>query len=233
MSTAETILNDLRAVADEEKRLSLPRFFKTGKGEYGEGDVFLGVVIPKIRKIAQSHIYTQPEELHHLLMSEYHEARMCALIIMTLKCRKRDEETRKKMLDLYLEHTGRVNNWDLVDLSAPVIVGEYLADKPRDLLYRLADSHLLWDNRIAVVATWPLIRKGDTDDIYALAMKMTGHRHELIHKAVGWMLREAGKQDHRRLYDFIECHRDKMPRTMLRYAIEKFPDDERKFLMRR
>lgn len=233
MSTAETIINDLRAVADEEKRLSLPHFFKTGKGEYGEGDVFLGVVIPKVRKVAGKHIYTGDEELHRLLMSEYHEARMCALLIMALKCKKRDEETRKRMLELYLAHTKRVNNWDLVDLSAPSIVGDYLADKPRDLLYRLADSHLLWENRIAVVATWALIKRGDLDDIYTLALKMMGHRQDLIRKAIGWMLREAGKRDHRRLYDFVECHREEMPRTMLRYAIEKFPEDERRHLMRK
>lgn len=137
------------------------------------------------------------------------------------------------ILDFYLKYTKYINNWDLVDLSAPVIVGNYLADKPRDLIYKLADSHLLWENRIAIVSTMALIRRGDTDDIYVLAVKMMGHRHDLIRKAIGWMLREAGKHDHKRLYDFVEANRNRMPRTMLRYAIEKFTDEERKYLMKK
>lgn len=232
MDDFETIMDALRAEADEEKRLSLPHFFKTGKGEYGEGDIFLGVVVPKVRKIAKKHRFAQPPELHRLLMSEYHEARMCALLIMVEKCARQDEVMRKEMLDLYLAHTSRVNNWDLVDLSAPAIVGEYLMDKPRDLLYKLAKSHLLWENRIAVVATWALIRHNDLDDIYALSMKMMNHKHDLMQKATGWMLREAGKRDPIRLYKFIDNHRMEMPRTMLRYAVEKFSAEERRYLMR-
>lgn len=233
MDTAETIIKDLRAVAEEDKRLSLPHFFKTGKGEYGEGDVFLGVVIPKIRKVAKAHRFAQPEELHKLLMSKYHEVRMCALMIMVQKCERKDPALHKDMLDLYLQNIERVNNWDLVDLSAPAIVGEYLSDKPRDLLYQLAESHKLWKNRIAVVATWALIRRGDLDDIYTLAVKMMNLRQDLIRKAIGWMLREAGKKDKKRLFDFIETYREEMPRTMLRYAIEKFPEDERAYLMKK
>lgn len=233
MDTAETIIRDLKAVAAEDKRLSMQRFFKTGKGEYGEGDVFLGVTIPVIRKVAKAHRYATPEELHLLLMSEYHEARLCALLIMVGKCEQRDDTMRKAMLDLYLEHTERINNWDLVDLSAPVVVGEYLVDKPRELLFRLAKSHLLWENRIALLATFAFIRRDDLDDTYSLSMMLMGHRHDLIQKAAGWMLREAGKRDHKRLYDFVNEYRKDMPRTMLRYAIEKFPEEERRYLMRK
>lgn len=233
MNTSENIISDLQAVAVEEKRQGLARFFKTGKGEYGEGDMFLGVTVPYTRRIAKTHIDTSYDELHRLLMSEYHEARLCALLIMVEKCNKADCDTHKEILEFYLQHTTRINNWDLVDLSAPAVVGDYLADKPRDLLYRLADSHLLWENRIAIVATWALIRRGDIDDIYALAVKLMGHRHDLIQKAIGWMLREAGKHDHKRLYEFVDVNRNHMPRTMLRYAIEKFTEEERKYLMKR
>jgi 3-methyladenine DNA glycosylase AlkD len=135
------------------------------------------------------------------------------------------------MFDFYLSHTKYINNWDLVDLTAPVVVGEYLANKQRDVLYRLAESDLLWDNRIAVVATLTFIRNNDLDDIYQLAIKLMNHPHDLMHKAIGWMLREAGKRDEQRLFDFVDTHRDVMPRTMLRYAIEKFPEDKRKYLM--
>ena len=233
MNTSEHIISDLRAVAIEEKRQGMARFFKTGKGEYGEGDIFLGVTVPCVRRVAKAHISTPLEELLHLMISEYHEARRCALLIMVMKCEHANECIHKEILDFYLKYTKYINNWDLVDLSAPVIVGNYLADKPRDLIYKLADSHLLWENRIAIVSTMALIRRGDTDDIYALAVKMMGHRHDLIRKAIGWMLREAGKHDHKRLYDFVEANRNRMPRTMLRYAIEKFTDEERKYLMKK
>lgn len=231
MSTAETILNDLRTQANDEKRQAMTRFFKTGKGEYGEGDVFLGVTVPKVRAVAKEHRYARPEELHILLMSEYHEARLCALLIMVLKCERKDNAMKQNMLELYLEHTHRINNWDLVDLSAPAVVGEYLVDKPRNLLYRLAESNLLWENRIAMVATLALIRHNELDDTYMLAKKMMNHRHDLMKKATGWMLREAGKRDEQRLYDFVEKHRSEMPRTMLRYAIEKFTGEKRLYLM--
>lgn len=233
MDIVETIIDELRSQADEEKRRLLPRFFKTGNGEYGEGDVFLGVVVPKIRKIAGKHRSVDADVLHRLLMSEYHEVRMCALLIMVLKCAGADDEKRKELLDFYLSHAERINNWDLVDLSAPTIVGEYLLDKPRDLLYRLAESHLLWENRIAIVSTIALIRNNELDDTYSLALKMMDHRHDLMRKATGWMLREAGKRDPRRLFEFVDEHRRVMPRVMLRYAIEIFPESDRKFLMRK
>jgi 3-methyladenine DNA glycosylase AlkD len=233
MMKEKEIIDELKALANEEKRLFLPRFFKTGKGEYGEGDCFLGVVVPNIRIVARRNKDASMDIIEALLTSKWHEVRMCALLILVQKCHKATDEERKAMFDFYLSHTKYINNWDLVDLTAPVVVGEYLANKQRDVLYRLAESDLLWDNRIAVVATLTFIRNNDLDDIYQLAIKLMNHPHDLMHKAIGWMLREAGKRDEQRLFDFVDTHRDVMPRTMLRYAIEKFPEDKRKYLMKK
>lgn len=229
----DTIFDELQSVADAGKRMKLSRFFKTGIGEYGEGDVFLGITVPDVRKIAKRHGYTQSDEIRKLLLSEYHEVRLCGLLIMVLKCSRKSEQLKRDMFELYLSHTTYINNWDLVDLSAPAIVGEYLVDKPRKPLYKLSESPILWENRIAMVATMAFIRRGALDDTYRLALKLMGHKHDLIRKAAGWMLREAGMKDHKRLFDFVEEHHLEMPRTMLRYAIEKFPSEEREFLMRR
>ena len=199
----DTITAELQVLSQEEKRRILPRFFKTGKGEYGEGDKFLG------------------------------EVRLCALLIMVERCKRADNTTRKAFFNLYLSLTERINNWDLVDLSCRFIVGEYLLDKPRDILYRLADSPLLWDNRIAIVSTYAFIRLNQLDDTFALATQMMAHPHDLMHKAIGWMLREAGKRDEPRLHEYILHHRREMSRTMLRYAIEKFSPQIRAQLMAR
>lgn len=214
----------------EEKRLILPRFFKTGKGEYGEGDRFIGVVVPNIRLVAKEFKDASFTTIKELLASPWHEMRLCGLLILVQQSRK---EVSREVFDFYLSVTDRINNWDLVDLTAPQIVGGYLLDKPRDVLYRLAESPLLWDNRIAIVSTVTFIRRGDLEDTYQLATKMMGHPHDLMHKAIGWMLREAGKKDSERLYDYVEAHRLEMPRTMLRYAIEKFDQPTRQWLMRK
>lgn len=214
----------------EEKRLILPRFFKTGKGEYGEGDRFIGVVVPNIRLVAKEFKDASFTTVKELLASPWHEMRLCGLLILVQQSRK---EVSREVFDFYLSVTDRINNWDLVDLTAPQIVGGYLLDKPRDVLYRLAESPLLWDNRIAIVSTVTFIRRGDLKDTYQLATKMMGHPHDLMHKAIGWMLREAGKKDSERLYDYVEAHRLEMPRTMLRYAIEKFDQPTRQWLMRK
>ncbi len=214
----------------EEKRLILPRFFKTGKGEYGEGDRFIGVVVPNIRLVAKEFKDASFTTVKELLASPWHEMRLCGLLILVQQSRK---EVSREVFDFYLSVTDRINNWDLVDLTAPQIVGGYLLDKPRDVLYRLAESPLLWDNRIAIVSTVTFIRRGDLEDTYQLATKMMGHPHDLMHKAIGWMLREAGKKDSERLYDYVEAHRLEMPRTMLRYAIEKFDQPTRQWLMRK
>ncbi len=229
----KTITNKLQALSDAEKREIFPKFFKAGKGEYGEGDRFLGVTVPNIRAIAKLHKDISIEEIRELLQSEWHEVRLCALIIMVEKSKKKDEALRKELFNLYLSQTKRINNWDLVDLSCRFIIGEYLLDKSRDILYHLAQSPLLWDNRIAIVSTYAFIRKGQLEDTYALSDLMMHHPHDLMHKAIGWMLREAGKRNSERLYDYVMSHRADMPRTMLRYAIEKFSPKERAILMKR
>lgn len=229
----KTITNKLQALSDAEKREIFPKFFKAGKGEYGEGDRFLGVTVPNIRAIAKLHKDISIEEIRELIQSEWHEVRLCALIIMVEKSKKKDEALRKELFNLYLSQTERINNWDLVDLSCRFIIGEYLLDKSRDILYHLAQSPLLWDNRIAIVSTYAFIRKGQLEDTYALSDLMMQHPHDLMHKAIGWMLREAGKRNPERLYDYVMSHRADMPRTMLRYAIEKFSPKERTILMKR
>ena len=227
------ITSELQALSDDEKREIFPKFFKAGKGEYGEGDRFLGVTVPNIRAIAKLHKDISLDEIRDLMLSEWHEVRLCALIIMVEKSKKKDEALRKELFNLYLSQTERINNWDLVDLSCRFIVGEYLLDKSRDILYQLAHSPLLWDNRIAIVSTYAFIRKGQLEDTYALSDLMMHHPHDLMHKAIGWMLREAGKRDANRLYNYVMSHRADMPRTMLRYAIEKFSPAERSILMKR
>ena len=229
----KTITSELQALSNAEKREIFPKFFKAGKGEYGEGDRFLGVTVPNIRAIAKLHKDISLDEIRDLMLSEWHEVRLCALIIMVEKSKKNDEALRKELFDLYLSQTNRINNWDLVDLSCRFIVGEYLLDKSRDILYQLAHSPLLWDNRIAIVSTYAFIRKGQLEDTYALSDLMMHHPHDLMHKAIGWMLREAGKRDANRLYNYVMSHRADMPRTMLRYAIEKFSPAERSILMKR
>jgi DNA alkylation repair enzyme len=227
------ITSELQALSDDEKREIFPKFFKAGKGEYGEGDRFLGVTVPNIRVIAKLHKDISLDEIRDLMLSEWHEVRLCALLIMVEKSKKKDEALRQQLFDLYLSQTDRINNWDLVDLSCRFIVGEYLLDKSRDILYQLAQSSLLWDNRIAIVSTYAFIRKGQLEDTYALSDLMMHHPHDLMHKAIGWMLREAGKRDANRLYNYVMSHRADMPRTMLRYAIEKFSPAERSILMKR
>jgi 3-methyladenine DNA glycosylase AlkD len=229
----ENIIRELEALATDEKKRMLPRFFKTGKGQYGEGDRFIGVTVPLVRTVAKAHKGATGQVLDELMASPWHEARLCALLILVLQCHRASTERRREILQFYLNHTSRINNWDLVDLSAPTVVGEYLVDRERSLLYHLAHSSLLWEQRIAVVSTITLIRQGQLDDTYELAMLLMSHPHDLMQKATGWMLREAGKRDSRRLFAFVDANRLIMPRTMLRYAIEKFPPEERKYLMRR
>lgn len=233
MATATVIQQQLDALSTPEKRDFLPYFFKTGKGQYGEGDKFLGVVVPDIRKVAKQNKNLDFDVLTALLNNEYHECRLCALLILVEQFKKAKEDDRKKIVDFYLAHTHRINNWDLVDLSAKDIVGEHLIDKDRSVLYRLADSSLLWDQRIAVIATFAFIRKGDLKDIFALSEKLLNHKHDLMHKAIGWMLREAGKRDKAALCNFLERYHKEMPRTMLRYSIEKFTPEERAYYMKK
>ena len=223
-------LRSLRAYSDEEKKEILSRFFKTGKGQYGEGDRFMGVTVPNTRKVAKSAAGLSSDVVEMLLESPWHESRLCALLILIEKYRK-DPET---IVTFYLNHTRWVNNWDLVDLSAPYILGDYLVKlEDRSILYELAQSQLMWEQRIAVVSTLMLIKNGQFEDTMRLAQKLLSARHDLMHKAVGWMLREVGKRDKGLLQSFLEKHKSQMPRTMLRYAIEKFSPEERAYYMKR
>ncbi len=224
------IIKELRGLSDDEKKTVLPRFFKTGKGEYGEGDRFLGVIVPNTRKVAKNHKDSPYIVIEMLLESEWHECRLCALLMLIEKYRKEPDEA----VHFYLTHPKGINNWDLVDLSAPYILGDYLKDKKdRNVLYDLAGSAVMWERRIAVVSTLMLIRHGQFDDTIRLAKSLIDSKHDLMQKSIGWMLREVGKRDKGLLVQFIEKHKHEMPRTMLRYAIEKFPEPERREFMRK
>ncbi len=234
INTMVSIEQQLQVYFNPQKKEFLPYFFKTGKGEYGEGDKFMGVVVPDIRKVAKANWNLSLKEVEKPLQSEYHECRMCALLILVEKFKKaKIEEERKNIYDFYLSHTRHINNWDLVDLSARDVVGGYLKDKDRSVLYKLADSTDLWEQRISVIATYAFIRENDFTDILTLSEKLLQHKHDLIHKATGWMLREAGKKDKTVLCQFLDQHYKEMPRTMLRYAIEKLSGEERAFYMKK
>lgn len=227
MKTAE-IRKRLRELADQEKAKILRGFFKTGPGEYGEGDAFLGITVPVLRRIAKECRGTVLCDALELLKSDIHEERLLALFLLISAYSKGEQAEKKKIFSSYLKHTRYVNNWDLVDLSAPKIVGVHLADKPRQPLYRLARSRQLWERRIAIVATFHFIRQNDIEDALALSTILVNDGHDLIQKAVGWMLREIGKRDLRAEEQFLLQHYKGMPRTMLRYAIERFPKSLRK-----
>lgn len=233
--TAAAVLSSLRSVASPEKAVHLKRFFKTSPGEYGEGDCFLGIPVPLVREVAEAYAGTSYDVLHVLLQSPWHEARLCALLILTSRVRKKKTTPREReeVFQFYLGHTRSCNNWDLVDLTCPHIVGTYLLDKPRGVLYALADGGNLWEQRIALVSTLAFIRNNDFGDTLALAERLMSHRHDLIHKAAGWMLREVGKRDRAVLSGFLLTHRERMPRTELRYAIEHYPPEERKMWLRK
>jgi len=217
----------LNYYASTEKAQVLRSFFKTGKGEYGEGDIFIGVTVPQIRMVAKHFAELGQKDILKLLHSKIHEERELALFIWVSQYQKGDTALRQKIFQAYLGHTEFINNWDLVDLSAPKIIGDFLLDKKRDILYALAQSPLLWDRRIAVVATLAFIRAGQFDEPIRLAENLMNDKEALMHKACGWMLREVGKRDAAVLRAFLKKHSRVMPRTMLRYAIEKFDRQER------
>ena len=231
--TANFILSELQSVANPEKAIILQRFFKTGPGQYGEGDVFLGIVVPHTRSIAKANLRTPLPEIAELLKSKYHEARLCALLILTERFKKALENEQEEIFDFYLTNTSCINNWDLVDLTAPTIVGGYLFDKQRTLLYDFVESACLWEQRIAIVSTYAFIRKNDFSDTFELSKRLLTHKHDLMHKAVGWMLREVGKRDRKALTDFLEEYATKMPRTALRYAIEHYTEPERQYFLKK
>ncbi|HKU50753.1 MAG TPA: DNA alkylation repair protein [Nitrososphaera sp.] len=223
----ERIRADLRAAADDAKVPVLQRFFKTRPGQYGEGDVFLGVTVPQSRRVAKVHGSVGLDTVSELLRSQYHEERLVGLLILVHKY----DAGEKGVVEFYLRNLQRVNNWDLVDLSAPCILGAHLAVNDRSVLYKLARSDNIWERRIAIVTTLYFIRKNDFADTMRIAEILLGDRHDLIHKATGWMLREVGKRDTATLEKFLGRHCARMPRTMLRYAIERLPDKKKRFYM--
>ena len=230
--TAGSVVNALKQKSDPEKAAFFPRFFRTGKGEYGEGIQFIGVVVPEQRKIAKQYRDLPLPELEALLGNRLHECRQTALFILVLQFEKsKSDSVRKEIYDFYLQQIDQINNWDLVDCSCHKILGPYLLGRSRKLLVELAKADHLWKNRIAIVTTFYFIRRGDLETTIELAEILIAHPHDLIHKAVGWMLRELGKQNESLLLGFLRKHYDEMPRTMLRYAIEKFPKPQRQKLL--
>ncbi len=230
--TAKEARELLAGGAAPEKARDMSRFFKTGPGQYAEGDVFWGIGAPRMRAVAAAAVALPLPEVERLLEDPVHEVRACALVIMTLRFKKGDETQRGEIIDLYLRRADCVNNWDLVDISAGML-GEWLLRRDRAVLRRLADSPILWRQRIAVVATLPLIKAGDFTDILDLTRRLIRHPHDLMHKALGWMLREVGKKDKAALETFLEHHVHDLARTTLRYAIERFPEAERKAWLQR
>jgi 3-methyladenine DNA glycosylase AlkD len=224
---SKTIQSSIRKLGNQKDAGILQWFFKTGPGEYGEGDVFVGVRVPVLRKLVKEFEAADESTIHDLLESAVHEDRALALFILVRQFEKGNEVDRARIYRFYLNHARRINNWDLVDLSAPQVVGGYLANRSRRPLYRLVRSKSLWERRIAILATFTFIRQGDFADTLALADRLLGDREDLIHKAVGWMLREVGKRDLAVLENFLKLRCKTMPRTMLRYAIEKFPEPKR------
>lgn len=231
---ADKILAELEKHASPGDAEFLGRFFKTGEGQYGAGDVFIGVRVPDTRQAAKLFKNLKPDEIETLLESPIHEMRLCAVIIMAEQAKHADDARHKALLDLYIRRSDRVNNWDIVDISCRDVVGAYVMKHPGEgkLLRRLAASNEIWERRIAMVSTWQFIRVGQLDPTFEIAELLLGDKHDLMHKAVGWMLREAGKKDADRLRQFLTTHIARMPRTALRYAIERFDPDERQYFMK-
>jgi len=231
-ASAKEVRAELRALADPEKAAFFPRFFKAGPGEYAEGDRFLGVTVPKQRALAKRYRALPTRSVRSLLRDPIHECRLTALLILVLQFERGDAETRDEIAQFYLDHLDHVNNWDLVDSSAHKILGPWLEARDRALLDELAASDHLWRQRVAVLSTYHYIKQGDFDDFLRIAETLVDHEHDLIHKAVGWMLREVGNRDLHVEEAFLKRHYQTMPRTMLRYAIEKFPEAKRKRYLR-
>ena len=225
------IKKDFKKITSAKQAAILQRFFKTGKGEYGEGDIFLGIKVPVQRKLSIKYKDLALSDCINLLKSKEHEYRLTALFILIQKYKKAKEKEKKRIVDLYLKNTKYINNWDLVDLSAPNILGDWLHKRPKKILYKLTKSSLLWDRRIAIMATFTFIKLNEYTDALRLSKILLADEHDLIHKAVGWMLREVGKRDRKTEEKFLDRHCKKMPRTMLRYAIEKYPNKKRKFYL--
>jgi 3-methyladenine DNA glycosylase AlkD len=231
------LLNEMNQLKNKDQSIILSRFFKTGKGQYGEGDIFLGIKVPVQRILSKKYQNLNLNDIEKLISSKIHEHRLTALFILILQYDKYKKEKNKsqneKIIKFYLKNTKYVNNWDLVDLSAPKLLGPYLLDKNRNILYKLAKSNSLWDKRIAILSTFTFIKNNDFKDCLKLSKLFLKEKHDLMHKSGGWMLREIGKRDINVLYHFLDKYYNTMPRTMLRYAIEKFDENKRKYYMKK
>jgi len=232
MFTLEQLKKEILKNANSQKAKFLAGFFKTGKGQYAQGDIFLGITVLIQRQIAKKYQNLSLSEIQELLASKYHEFRLCALLILVSVYKKADKVNRQKIVNFYLKNTKSINNWDLVDLSAHYILGDFLEDKDKSVLYKLAKSQNLWERRIAIIATFFFIRKDQFTDTFKIAQILLGDKHDLIHKACGWMLREVGKRDEVMLIKFLDKFKGKMPRTALRYAIERFNQQRRLFYLK-
>lgn len=230
----EQIINELKSCSNKEYADHHQRFFKTGKGEYGEGDLFYGLRVPDVRKIAKKYFrIINLEEIEELIQNPYHEFRLSAVIMLVLKYPKSSTTEQEKIYNLYLNNVNYINNWDLVDVSAQYIVGPFLFKKDTQKLWELAKSDHLWSQRISILSTFYFIRQGVYSNTIELSEHFLTHKHDLMHKATGWMLREVGNKDVETLYTFLDKYHKIMPRTMLRYAVEKLPEEKKKIYMKK
>jgi len=228
VSQLEKKLSDAK---NPKKAKLLQRFFKTAPGEYGHGDIFLGITVPTQRKICKKYIEISFPEIQKLLDNKIHEYRFCALAILVSKYKKASDLEKQKIFNFYIKNSKKINNWDLIDVSAPKIVGEYLLNRDKKILYKFAKSKNLWQKRISILSTFWFIRENKFEDSLKISKILLKDKHDLIHKAVGWMLREIGKRNKQAEIKFLEKHAHKMPRVMLRYAIEKFSKKERDYYL--
>lgn len=222
------LIKEIQSKANPEKAKLLQRFFKTGKGEYGEGDIFLGLTVPIQRIIAKKYKDISLPKLQELIKSKFHEYRLIALLILTYKFEKANEKTQEEIFNFYLKNTKYINNWDLVDLTSTRVMGKFLFEKDKKILYKLVNSKDLWEKRISIISTLYFVSKNEFQDALTISELLLKDKHDLIHKAVGWTLREIGKRDKEVLRKFLRQHYQDLPRTTLRYAIERFPEEERK-----
>lgn len=231
----QKILKEILTYRNKEKGALLNRFFKTGKGQYGEGDIFLGITVPLSRSIAKKYIDIDLKDVHGLLKNKYHEVRLIALLILVQKFKSAKKESEKeKIYNFYLNNTKYINNWDLVDLSSSYIVGGYLVDKDRKVLLKLAKSNNLWERRISIISTFSFIFNNESEWTFKITKILMEDKHDLIQKACGWMLREVGKRvSEKELRNFLDKHTKEMPRTMLRYSIERFDPKIRQYYLKK
>lgn len=232
MSDFQKLKEDLKKFSDNKRAENFKWFFKTGKGEYGEGDLFIGLTVPQCRALSKKYQDLSLADISRLLHSKIHEERLIGLLILVIKFEKSSKAEQKKIFNFYLSNTRSINNWDLVDLSCYKIVGQYLLDKPKDILYKLAKSENIWERRISIISTARFITRGNCEETLKIAEILLKDKHDLIHKAVGWMLREVGKRSSQeKEEEFLNKYSKIMPRTMLRYAIERFPEGKRKYYL--